>query len=74
MNNKMFSSLKKTGYVTEKELKYFSYEYKKATNFGKLYFLPKIHKRLNNVPRRPVISNCVTPTEKCLELNLKPSM
>ena len=74
MSNKMFSSLKKTSY-TEKQLKYFSYEYRKATNFGKLYFLSKIHKRLHNVPGRPVISNCGTPTEKCsefLDYHLKP--
>ena len=29
-----------------------------------MYLLPKIHKRLINVPGRPVISNCGTPTEK----------
>ena len=66
MSDKMFSSLKKRGYIIEKQLKYFSYEYRKATNFGKLYFLPKIHKRLHNVPGRPVILNCDTPTEKML--------
>ena len=65
MSNNILSSLKKRGYITEKQLKYFSYEYREATNFGKLYFLPKIHKRLHNVPGRPVISNCGTPTEKC---------
>ena len=65
MSNKMFSSLKKRGYITEKQLKYFFYEYRKATNVGKLYFLPKIHKRLiHNVPQRPVVSNCGTPTEQ----------
>ena len=42
MSNKMFSSLKKSGYITEKQLKYFSSEYRKATNFGKLYFLSKV--------------------------------
>ena len=47
MRNKMFSSLKMRGYITEKQLKYFSYEYGEATNFGKLFFLPKIHKRLH---------------------------
>ena len=67
MSNKMFSNLKKRGCITEKQLKYFSYEYRKAINFGKLYFLPKIHKRLHNVPGRSVISNCGTPTEKCSE-------
>lgn len=32
-----------------------------------MYLLPKIHKRLANVPGRPVISNCGTPTEKVSE-------
>ena len=57
--------------------KYFSYEYKKITNLGKLYLLPKIHIRLENVPGRPVISNCGTPTEKVsefLDYQLKPVM
>ena len=67
MSNRMVSNLKKRGYITEKQLKYFYYEYGKATNFGKLYILPKIHKRLHNVPDRPVILNCDTPTEKCSE-------
>ena len=67
MSNKMFSNLKNRGCITEKQLKYFSYEYRKAINFGKLYFLLKIHKRLHNVPDRLVISNCGTPTEKCSE-------
>ena len=77
MSNKKFSNLKKRSYITEKQLKYFSYEYRKATNFGKLYFLPKIYKRLHNVPGRPVISNCRAPTEKCskfLGYHLKPLM
>ena len=66
MCNKMFDSLKKRGY-TEKQLKYFSYESIKATNFGKFYFILKIHKRFHNVPGRSVISNCGTPTKKCSE-------
>ena len=32
-----------------------------------MYLLPTIHKRLYNVPGRPVISNCGTPTEKVSE-------
>ena len=32
-----------------------------------MYLLPKIHKRLFDVPGRPVISNCGTPTEKVSE-------
>ena len=57
--------------------KYFTIEFKKATNLGKLYLLPLIHKRLENVPGRPVISSCVTPTEKVsefLDSQLKPVM
>ena len=45
VSDKMFSNLKKKVYITEKQLKYFSNEYRKATNFGKLYFLQKIYKR-----------------------------
>ena len=62
-------------YISEKELKYFSYNNKNTTNLGKLYFLPQIHKRLFNLPGRPVISNCGTPTEKIseyLDFCLKP--
>ena len=32
-----------------------------------MYLLPKIHKRLYDVPGRSVISNCGTPTEKAPE-------
>ena len=58
-------------------MKYFTYEYKRACNLGKLYLLPKSHKRLFNVHGRPVISNCGTPTEKVSEFldhHLKPVM
>ena len=34
--NKMFSSLRRKGFITEKQLNYFTYEYKKATHFDKL--------------------------------------
>ena len=36
--NKMFSSLKTKRKIDEKQLKYFTYEYKKTCNLGKLYF------------------------------------
>ena len=42
-----------------------------------MYLLPKIHKRLSNVPGRAVISNCGAPTErvsKFLDSQLKPVM
>ena len=76
-SNKCFKSLHSRKCITEKELKYFSYQFKKTTNLGKLYLSPKIHKRLSNVPGRPVISNCGTPTEKTsefLDFYLKPLM
>ena len=67
--------LYKSKFIAEKELKYFSYDFKKTTNPGKLYLLPKFHKWLYNVPGRPVISNCGSPTEKAtyfLGFHLKP--
>ena len=45
-DNKLFKSLKTKGSITEKELKSSLSEFKKDTNLGKLYLLPKIHKRL----------------------------
>ena len=66
-SNSFFKELKRKGCISDKTLKYFTYEYKKSTNLGKFYLLPKIHKRLNNAPRRPVISNCGAPTKKASE-------
>ena len=34
--NKMFRNLKSHSKITEKEVKYFRYEYQKATNLGKM--------------------------------------
>ena len=66
-SNKFFRGLKTKEFIAEKELKYFTYEYKKGCNLGKIYLLLKIHKRLSDVPRRPVISNCGMPPEKVSE-------
>ena len=63
----MSENLIKEGVISEKEIKYFSFKYKKATNIGKIYLLPKIHKRFKNVPSGSVISNYGTPTEKVSE-------
>ena len=63
-SNKIFKNLRRGGYLTEKQLDYYSYKYKTTCNLGKLYLLSKIHKRLYNVPERPVISNCGTATEE----------
>ena len=76
-SNKIFYRLCSHILISESEPKHFTYNFKKATNLRKLYFLPKIHKRLANVPRRPVISNSGTPTEKIslyLDFLLKPVM
>ena len=63
-SNGILKGLKQKGKITEKQLKYFTTEHKKATNLGKMYLLPKIHKRIYDVPGRPVKSNCGTPTKK----------
>ena len=66
-SNNIFESIRGNGKMTEKQLKYFTIAHKKATNLGKMYLLPKIQKRLFNVPGRPVISNCGSPIEKVSE-------
>ena len=55
-SNRFFRNLKMKGHITEKDLKYFSHEFKKSCNLAKLYLLPKIHKSLENVPGRPMTS------------------
>ena len=75
--NHFFKSLKASSIMSEKELQYFTYKYKKINSLGKMYWFPKIHKRLFDVPERPVFSNCGTPTEKVsvfLDHNLKAVM
>ena len=66
-SNKIFESLKRRGFISEKQLKYFRFNFKKACNLIKLYILAKIHKRMFNVPVRPVISTCDTLIEKASE-------
>ena len=76
-SNKMFENLQRKSVIQEREKSYFKFNFKKATNLGKLYLLPKIHKGLSNVPGRPVISNCGTPAEtvsEFLDHQLQPIM
>ena len=67
MSNMLLESSKRRGYISEKQLKYFRFDFKKACNLGKLYLLLKIDKRMFNIPGMPVISNCGTLTENVSE-------
>ena len=46
--------------MKKESIKYFEV---KDPKFARFYLLPKIHKRLNNVPGRPVIPSCGYYTE-----------
>ena len=46
---------RKRGDISSNILDYFNVENPK---FGRFYLLPKIHKRMYDIPERPVISNC----------------
>ena len=41
--SKVYLGLKAKGLISQKELQYFAYEFKKSAYVGKLYQLPKIH-------------------------------
>ena len=58
--HKMMEKIRKRGDLKKGTIKYFEV---KDPKFARFYLLPKIHKRLNNVPGRPVISNCGYYTE-----------
>ena len=76
-SNKIFVDLERRNIIQEKKKNYFKFNFKKATNVGKFYLLPKIHKSLSKVPGHPLISNCGMPTEKILEFldhHLQPLM
>ena len=71
-----FKCSNKKKIISERELKYFPYSFKNASCLGKMHLLPKIYKKLYNVPGCPVISNCRTPAEKVSEFldHLQPVM
>ena len=52
------------GYISGKNVEYLVAS---RPRLGRFYLLPEIHKRLENVPGRPVISNCGTATERISE-------
>ena len=62
-----FKEFKRMGCTSDNTLKYSTYEFKKATNLGQFYLLPRIYKRLRNVYGRSIISNCGVPTKKASE-------
>ena len=49
-SGKLFRNVKSKERITEKEVKYFTIDFNKAINMGKLYLLPKFHKFLSEVP------------------------
>ena len=66
------SRVKNGGDIPNETLEYF---FINKPKLGRFYLLPKIHKRLHNVPGRPVISNSGFFTENIsafLEYHLKP--
>ena len=63
-SNKIFANLERRNIIQKKEKNYFKFNFKKATNVGKFYLLPKIHKSLSKVPACQVISNCAMSTKK----------
>ena len=52
--------IRKRGDLKKENIQYFEV---KDPKFARFYLLPKIHKRLHDVPGRPVISNCGYYTE-----------
>ena len=68
----MIRKLRNRGDISHETLDYFSINNPKL---GRFYLLPKIHKRLHDVPGRPVISNSGFYTENIfsfIEYHLKP--
>ena len=66
------SNVKARGDISSETLDYFMVNNPKL---GRFYLLPKIHKRLNAIPGRPVISNCGYFTENIssfLDYHLQP--
>ena len=62
----------KRGDLKKETMKYFEV---KDPKFAGFYLLPKIHKRLNNIPGRPVIPNCGYYTKNIsafLDFHLQP--
>ena len=57
---KALEKIRLRGYLSKDTLDHFLV---KDSKFSRFYLLPKIYKRLHNVPGRPLISNCGYYTE-----------
>ena len=68
-SNTMFQSFRRKNLITEEELKYFSYQYKKSANCGKMYLLPKIHKRLDCISSSSYLELWNTNKKRCFFLD-----
>ena len=69
---KALEKIRLRGDLSSDTLNYFAVEDPK---FARFYLLPKINKRLHNVPGRPIISNCGFYTESIssfLDYHLQP--
>ena len=67
-SNKTFRGLCSRRLISGKDILHlYRYSFKKTTNIGKLYFLPKLHKRLHAVSSRSVLSNFPTLKENLSE-------
>ena len=69
---KSLEKIRKRGDLSQNTLNYFLV---KDPKFARFYLLPKVHKRLHDVPGRPVISNCGFYTENIssfLDFHLEP--
>ena len=70
--HRTIEKIRKRGDLKKETIKYFEV---KDPKFARFYLLPKIHKQLNNVPGRPVISNCGYYTKNIsafLDFHLQP--
>ena len=70
--HRTIENIRKRGDLKKETIKHFEV---KDPKFARFCLLPKMHKRLNNVPGRPVISNCGYYTENMsafLDFHLQP--
>ena len=75
LESTIFTALNKIRARKDLSAENLEYFFNKDPKFARFYLLPKIHKRLHNVPGRPVISNCGYYTENIssfLDYHLKP--